>query len=235
MACYRKAPGHYRNQCQLIVSRCIHKIYLSHRSLKLTSKLLSKTSLKISRGKWVNRHFAPLMWRHDGRDGVSNHQPHDCLLYRSLHWTHRYIYGAVLIYSTSKKLCVWSAISITRHGMGRLSALLALCAGKPPVTVRFPTQRASKCRALVYLLLLLDSISCLANNRIASDSCRHNCMVCYGFITELYPSVLSHWYCTNHVTIASHDGVIKWKHFPCYSPFVRGIHRWPLASPDKGH
>ena len=22
-----------------------------------------------------------------------------------------------------------------------------------------------------------------------------------------------------------HDDVIKWKHFPCYSPFVRGIHR----------
>ena len=22
----------------------------------------------------------PLLWRHTGRDGVSNHQPHDCLL-----------------------------------------------------------------------------------------------------------------------------------------------------------
>ena len=25
---------------------------------------------------------------------------------------------------------------------------------------------------------------------------------------------------------ASHDDVIKWKHFPRYWPFVRGIHRW---------
>ena len=25
----------------------------------------------------------PLLWRHDGRDGVSNHQPHDCLLIHS--------------------------------------------------------------------------------------------------------------------------------------------------------
>ena len=24
----------------------------------------------------------PLLWRHNGRDGVSNHQPHDCLLNR---------------------------------------------------------------------------------------------------------------------------------------------------------
>ena len=40
-----------------------------------------------------------------------------------------------------------------------------------------------------------------------------------------------------------HDDVIKWKHFPCYWPFVRGIHRWPfvrgihqspLNSPHKG-
>ena len=31
-----------------------------------------------------------------------------------------------------------------------------------------------------------------------------------------------------------HDGVIKWKHFPRYWPFVRGIHRSPLNSPHKG-
>ena len=31
-----------------------------------------------------------------------------------------------------------------------------------------------------------------------------------------------------------HDDVIKWKHFPCYWPFVRGIHRWPVNSPHKG-
>ena len=34
-----------------------------------------------------------------------------------------------------------------------------------------------------------------------------------------------HWWC---------DDVIKWKHFPRYWPFVRGIHRWPLNSPHKG-
>ena len=30
-----------------------------------------------------------------------------------------------------------------------------------------------------------------------------------------------------------HDDVIKWKHFPRYCPFVRGIHRWPVNSPHK--
>ena len=31
-----------------------------------------------------------------------------------------------------------------------------------------------------------------------------------------------------------HDDVIKWKHFPRYWSFVRGIHRWPVNSPHKG-
>ena len=30
-----------------------------------------------------------------------------------------------------------------------------------------------------------------------------------------------------------HDGVIKWKHFPRYWPFVRGIHWSPVNSPHK--
>ena len=33
---------------------------------------------------------------------------------------------------------------------------------------------------------------------------------------------------------AAHDDVIKWKHFPRYWPFVRGIHRSPVNSPHKG-
>ena len=32
-----------------------------------------------------------------------------------------------------------------------------------------------------------------------------------------------------------HDDVIKWKHFPRYWPFLRGIHWWPVNSPHKGH
>ena len=30
-----------------------------------------------------------------------------------------------------------------------------------------------------------------------------------------------------------YDDVIKWKHFPRYWPFVRGIHQWPVNSPHK--
>ena len=37
-----------------------------------------------------------------------------------------------------------------------------------------------------------------------------------------------------HWKSAKHDDVIKWKHFPRYWPFVRGIHRSPVNSLHKG-
>ena len=36
-------------------------------------------------------------------------------------------------------------------------------------------------------------------------------------------------------TVPAYDDVIKGKHFPCYWPFVQGIHRSPVNSPYKGH
>ena len=36
-----------------------------------------------------------------------------------------------------------------------------------------------------------------------------------------------------HKLTQNHDDVIKWKHFPRYWPFVRGIHRSPVNSPHK--
>ena len=41
--------------------------------------------------------------------------------------------------------------------------------------------------------------------------------------------------CADFVTtVPAHDDVIKWKHFPRYWPFVRGIHRSPVNSRHKG-
>ena len=36
------------------------------------------------------------------------------------------------------------------------------------------------------------------------------------------------------IVISDHDDVIKWKHFPRYWSFVRGIHRSPMNSRHKG-
>ena len=38
---------------------------------------------------------------------------------------------------------------------------------------------------------------------------------------------------TNTMASLFHEDVIKWKHFPRYWPFVRGIHRSPLDFPHK--
>ena len=51
-----------------------------------------------------------------------------------------------------------------------------------------------------------------------------------------YHEVLRTWtqgaldYTVSHL----HDDIIKWKHFPRYWPFVRGIPRSPVNSPHKG-
>ena len=63
----------------------------------------------------LGQHWS-LIWHHNGHDGVSNHQPHDCLLNRL--FRHR-----------SKKT---SKLRVT-----------GLCAGKSLVTSEFPAQMAS--------------------------------------------------------------------------------------------
>ena len=39
--------------------------------------------------------------------------------------------------------------------------------------------------------------------------------------------------CLQVIIIQGHDDVIKWKHFPRYWPFVRGIHRFPGEFPTQ--
>ena len=70
----------------------------------------------LHRGSEVHDCAWTLQWHHNGCDGVSNHQPHDCLLSR-------------LFRRRSKKT---SKLRVT-----------GICAGNSPVTSEFPAQRAS--------------------------------------------------------------------------------------------
>ena len=70
------------------------------------------------------RHY-PLQWRHNERDGVSNHQPHDCLLNR-------------LFRRKSKKA---SKLRVT-----------GICAGTSPVTDYFPALTASNAEKSFHLM-----------------------------------------------------------------------------------
>ena len=64
----------------------------------------------------------------------------------------------------------------------------------------------------------------------------------YLFVSyDLYSSTASHfqpwfhrmdpWFGSLITQSAVHDDIIKWKHFLCYWPFVRGIHQSPMNSP----
>ena len=66
--------------------------------------------------------------------------------------------------------------------------------------------------------------------------CRSSvCMSLFSFewVNIVYRNacITTPWIGVNHFL---HDDVIKWKHFPRYWPFVRGIHQLPVTSPHKG-
>ena len=73
-----------------------------------------------------------LRWRHNERDDISNHQPHDCLLNR-------------LFRRRSKKT---SKLHVT-----------GLCAGSSPVTGEFPAQRASNAEFFPFDDVIMTNIS----------------------------------------------------------------------------
>ena len=174
---------------------------------------------------------ASLLWRHNGHDSVSNHQPHDCLLNR-------------LFRRKSKKI---SKLRVT-----------SLSAGNSPETGKFPAQIASNAENVsiwwrhhvtinmhrglswcfiqislttfssqlrwlmyAYSLSLLNSVPMLSNDNKTRRAV-------YIILTVYL------WYCFWLACLhTSHDDVIKWRHFPRYWPFVWGIHRAPVHYPHK--
>ena len=61
-----------------------------------------------------------------------------------------------------------------------------------------------------------------------------------SFRFHAVPGTGPHWTESCHdanfvvADLSPHNNVIKWKHFPRYWPFVRGIYRSPVNSPHKG-
>ena len=95
-----------------------HFRYKMSRRIRLLVRSVPRSDIRTSRRRdWTTACLREkLQWRHNGRDSVSNHQPHDCLLSRL--FRHR-----------SKKT---SKLRVT-----------GLYAGNSPVTSEFPAQMAS--------------------------------------------------------------------------------------------
>ena len=123
-----------------------------------------------------------------------------------------------------------------RNQMETISALLALCAGKPPVT----PHNGQWCGALVFSLICTWTND-WANNRDASDLRRHR--VHYD-VTRMETATIA-------LTLHDRRGVSNRRQLNCLSnslfklaskerpkhhitgPFVRRIHQSPVDSPNK--
>ena len=138
-----------------------------------------------------------LRWRDNERDGVSNHQPHDCL--------HNRYSGA-----DQRKHQSSASLAVVRG----IHQWLVNSPHKWPVTRKmFPFDGVIKwCRASSgnYVVYTVKNVFI------------HVSLESNGFVlSSLTGGHQSTW----PMKSCRHDDVIKWKHFPCYWPFVRGIHR----------
>ena len=100
---------------------------------------------------YAYRYIDTFQWRHNERDGVSNHQPHDCMLNRLFRRRSKKISKPCFTgfcegnspvndefpaQHLIQNFCSW-----WRHQMETSSVLLAICVGNSPVTGKFPAQR----------------------------------------------------------------------------------------------
>ena len=84
-----------------------------------------------------------------------------------------------------------------------------------------------------FISLLFSLFSCIYIGT-AVLSCtlfREDYIILIGLIPDCLTKILIS---SRQTGLQFHDDVIKWKHFPRYWPFERGIHRSPVNSPHKG-
>ena len=97
--------------------------------------------------------------------------------------------------------------------------------------VSFFASPAALCRSLDMMVVI--NISCCPVNILSwlgAGFLKKSCLVQFQCLhVEAFRDVLtSGWF-----MLSCHDDVIKWKFFPRYWPFVRGIHRSPVNSLHK--
>ena len=167
-------------------------------------------------------------WRHNGRDGVSNHQTHDCLLNR--------LFGR-----RSKKT---SKLRVT-----------GLCAWNSPVTGEFPAQMASNAENVSiwwrhHVFGERKLIKNADNQRSIAKTCVILCVALRLLMAQHRWGLghMQYWYYSDVIMSAMASQItgvlIVYSHVSPSAdqrnhqssaslPFVRGIRRWLVNSPHK--
>ena len=148
-----------------------------------------------------------LWWRHNGSDGISNHQPYDCLLNR--------LFGR-----RSKKT---SKLRVT-----------GLCVENSPGTDEFPAQMASNAKSVSFDDVIMMTSNFHITVPLWEEStgdrkaeCHYNDVTMSAMVSQITPI----WAVCSAVCSGAHQR----KHQSSASlSLVRGIHRWPVDSPHKG-
>ena len=102
---------------------------------------------------------------------------------------------------------MWPALRLV------LCVVSSLPSPPSPVSL-FPCVLISRCSSVVVMVFMICSSSIDSTTTVLHDTVKYNDIMVWA-------------------TQESHDDVTKWKHFPRYWPFVRGIHQSPVNSPHK--
>ena len=119
-----------------------------------------------------------LQWPHNGRNGVSNHQPHDCLLNRLFRRRPK----------KTSKLCVTD-----------------LCAGNSLVTGEFPAQMASNAENVSiwwrhHVSMMMFCITLTAIAGVVIPRCARSLCVCFSIKQRIIVHIRK-WNCEQRVII----------------------------------
>ena len=136
---------------------------------------------------------------------------------------------------------------IARHGHGVHRT--AICAGNLAVTGRFSSQRPNSVKFCFDIFFVANVNNCWTNDYWCFETPWRLCDVIVMIDTRKCTRVIGNLSCNLYLfqgivwqrgsrlrAQCWHDDVIKWKHFPRYLSFVRGIHRWtPLTKASDSH
>ena len=173
------------------------------------------------------------------------------VVFRNIFWTTvlwpRVAPRDAVVYHYSRQTCQWtmnpSPPTYNRHCEHFMASVrMSILETFPMWYKRYPAQICDFFNKLTIMVFWLHfEQHCHSNIFKMPYVWLYNAIVC--MYVYLYEPLLCFPYSASsgRVTLSSishcrfwHDDVIKWKHFPRYWPFVRGIHRSPVNSPHKG-